>query len=254
MPEFAESPAAAPQVIVGDTVRVTNAPPGLVVTRAERSVAGAAAAPAAPRRRASLLDVRFSFGAAVDEAAPTPPPALAAADRDQAEFLSVEAFVPPAGERPLPRPSGATFETETMAELYLRQGLPDRALEIYRGLAERAPEEPRWAARIAELEAPDPEPAADAMLAAVSFDGFSLPTPRAPAAVAPRAADDARTAREVFGALARRGCARTGPAGRPDPRISRDDLAAAIAALSTAPLPLGGPNDHAFDDWLRGPA
>jgi hypothetical protein len=55
------------------------------------------------------------------------------------------------------------FETETMAELYIRQGLAAEGLEIYRRLAAQASDEPtrtRWRERIAELEAqlgPRPE-------------------------------------------------------------------------------------------------
>ena len=48
------------------------------------------------------------------------------------------------------------FETETMAELYIKQGLAAEGLEIYRRLAAQAPDEPtraRWRRRIAELEA-----------------------------------------------------------------------------------------------------
>ncbi len=44
-----------------------------------------------------------------------------------------------------------TFATETMAELYLQQGLPDRALAIYRELAERSPDDSSLQERIAEL-------------------------------------------------------------------------------------------------------
>jgi len=275
--ESADFPAIAPLVILGEHVRVTNAPPGLVVARADRPASPEPTAdrPPPPRRRSSLLDVRFHFAALPEDSAsavvspvapvvaaapapvPTPtaapldapPPALAAADRDQAEFLSVDAFAPGLGESPASRETTATFVTETMAELYLRQGLPDRALEIYRQLVDRTPTDARLRARLAELGAPEPEPAADAMLAAVSFDGFALPTPRSPSG-----ADDARSARDWFGALARRGIGQSAAPGRPAPRASSADLAAAIAALSTEPLPLGGANDHAFDDWLRGPA
>lgn len=45
------------------------------------------------------------------------------------------------------------FVTETMAELYLQQGLPDRALAIYRELTARVPEDARLAARLAEVSA-----------------------------------------------------------------------------------------------------
>ena len=259
------TPVVAPLVSVGESVRVSNAPPGLVVPR------GASAPPTpAPRRRTSLLDVRFHFAAPVDApvdapiAAPVVDPVVApvtvldaaAADRDQAEFLSVEAFVEPAEAPRAPRPSGGTFVTETMGELYLRQGLVERALEIFRLLSARDPGDARLRARVAELEGPEPEPAADAMLAGVSFEGFALPTPP----VGP-STEDGRTAREVFAALSRRGVASasspaTPPAGPPAggaaPRTSTADLAAAITALSTAPLPLGGAHDDAFDDWLRG--
>ena len=263
------APAVAPLVSVGETVRVFNAPPGLVVQRSS------APSPEAPRRRTSLLDVRFNFAAPVEEPvvapviasviAPVVEPVTvleaAAADRDHAEFLSVDAFVDPtdAPRAPhAPRPSGGGFVTETMAELYLRQGLVERALEIFRLLAARNPDDARLRARVAELEGPEPEPAADAMLSGVSFEGFALPTP--PMA---RATEEGRTARAVFAALSRRGVGPASPspspmivpmAGGPAPRTSAADLAAAITALSTAPLPLGGAHDDAFDDWLRGSA
>ncbi len=73
-----------------------------------------------------------------------------------------------------------TFATETMAELYLQQGFPDRALAIYRELAARNPEDSSLRERIAELTDVEEE----------------LPVPAA--------ATGARTAREFFGVLAYR--------------------------------------------------
>lgn len=48
----------------------------------------------------------------------------------------------------------ALFVTETMAELYLRQGLHERAVAIYRALITRTPDDPRLTARLAEILAP----------------------------------------------------------------------------------------------------
>jgi hypothetical protein len=73
-----------------------------------------------------------------------------------------------------------TFATETMAELYLQQGFPDRALAIYRELSARNPEDSSLRERIAELTDADD----------------AAPEPAAPSG--------ARTAREFFGVLAYR--------------------------------------------------
>jgi hypothetical protein len=43
--------------------------------------------------------------------------------------------------------------TTTLAEIYVQQGLLDRALAIYRRVAERTPGDERIAGRVAELEA-----------------------------------------------------------------------------------------------------
>jgi len=48
----------------------------------------------------------------------------------------------------------ALFVTETMAELYLRQGLHERAVAIYRALIARTPGDARLTARLAEILAP----------------------------------------------------------------------------------------------------
>ena len=75
----------------------------------------------------------------------------------------------------------SAFATETMAELYLQQGFPDRALAIYRELAARDPDNASLQERIAELtETEDAAPA---------------PAP---------SGKSARTAREFFGVLAYR--------------------------------------------------
>jgi hypothetical protein len=50
----------------------------------------------------------------------------------------------------------APFVTETMAELYLKQGFRDQALAVYRQLSDAAPADARLRARVAELQ-PEPE-------------------------------------------------------------------------------------------------
>ena len=56
---------------------------------------------------------------------------------------------------PTPPPAGdAELISPTLAELYFNQGLPDKAVEVYRRLLEREPHNERARARLAELEAP----------------------------------------------------------------------------------------------------
>jgi hypothetical protein len=50
------------------------------------------------------------------------------------------------------RSSEAEIATSTLAEIYVQQGLVDRALVIYRRLAQRSPGDARIATRVTELE------------------------------------------------------------------------------------------------------
>ena len=82
--------------------------------------------------------------------------------------------------------------TTTLAEIYVQQGLLDRALVIYRRVAERTPGDERIAGRVAELEAemerlrvggePLPSVSAPALV--------SEPLPAAAGATAPAASED----------------------------------------------------------------
>ena len=118
-------------------------------------------------------DDATAFGEAV-EPRPTPraaPPLYPPDPFGESAFDSVD-------ETPAP----SAFATETMAELYLQQGLTDRALTIYRDLAARNPEDTSLRDRVAELEeasAVAPEPTAST-------------------------GKSSRTAREFFGVLAYR--------------------------------------------------
>jgi pentatricopeptide repeat protein len=71
---------------------------------------------------------------------------------------------PPAiGARPAPnRPAAQrdALETNTLAELYVKQGLPDRAIDVYRSMLRVEPGNAAARRRLAELEAAAPAPAA----------------------------------------------------------------------------------------------
>jgi hypothetical protein len=60
-------------------------------------------------------------------------------------------------EEELSPTASAPFVTETMAELYLKQGFRDQALAVYRQLSDAAPGDARLRARVAELQ-PEPVP------------------------------------------------------------------------------------------------
>jgi tetratricopeptide (TPR) repeat protein len=117
-------------------------------------------------------------------------------------------------ESPEEEAAPSAFATETMAELYLQQGFPDRALAIYRDLAARSPEDASLIERVAELEE------ASAV---------------APLPVA--AARASRTTREFFGVLAYRRAPRGITSGEvapalfagPDASVSAADEVAATA-------------------------
>jgi len=54
----------------------------------------------------------------------------------------------------------------TLAELYFNQGFVEKAVEVYRQLVEREPDNDRLRRRLAELQAPRPAPASPAAPAA----------------------------------------------------------------------------------------
>ena len=76
----------------------------------------------------------------------------------------VRAAPPPAsGPDDAATRAGATpFSSSTLAELYFRQGLVDRAVEVYRQVLEEEPDNERARSRLAELESASPPPDARA--------------------------------------------------------------------------------------------
>ena len=198
-----------------------------------------------PPRRASLLDVRFTFGS--EGASPERGAASADPSADPSagpSALGADAL-PPAepASRPevVPAAPSPAFVTATMAELYRAQGMPERALDIYRTLLEREPGRTDLAVRVRELEAaasarapaPVGEPSS-AMLAALSFEDVRLPA----ADPVPDVGADL-SARAFFRALGERAVGGT----------IAHDLVAAAAAIGDAPLQATVALDDAFADW-----
>jgi tetratricopeptide (TPR) repeat protein len=78
----------------------------------------------------------------------------------------------------------------TLAELYFKQGFAEKAIEVYRQLIEREPENDRLRRRLAELQHPRPEIPAPKVRS--MSDVAPAPTPAtAPAEAAPAATDPA---------------------------------------------------------------
>ena len=76
--------------------------------------------------------------------APTPTPMAAAMAPPAAQPA------PPASPQPAPAPS--SLISPTLGELYFNQGFTDRAIEVYRELSAREPDNERLSARLRELE------------------------------------------------------------------------------------------------------
>ncbi|MFN0099400.1 MAG: tetratricopeptide repeat protein [Gemmatimonadaceae bacterium] len=165
-------------------------------------------------------------------------PALPAEPEDPANVALDETFEiePPSvgviatiDDEPASAAAPVTFVTETMAKVYLEQGLTDRAIDVYRQLVAQSPADEGLRDRLraletrsrASLEFDVPEGAvelsepapANAMLSAMSFDEVALETPAVaraarvtPAAPAsPVGAPSGPNVRDFFAAFARRG-------------------------------------------------
>jgi tetratricopeptide (TPR) repeat protein len=123
---------------------------------------------------------------AAEAAAATPPPDTPAFDEPvwiEPDTAAVQerggASVPPEPAEPEP------VVTETMAEVYARQGLLDNAVEVYRKLVEARPGDEGLAARLAELEAQvGPTPAGQGV---PTPEAQVMPTPEAQVMPAPEA-------------------------------------------------------------------
>jgi tetratricopeptide (TPR) repeat protein len=169
------------------------------------------------REVATLLDETLRQGSvtAAPPASPPPAPQRGHADRpvDPSPDFRPEDFggaaaaqprdawsppapgAPPSGPGPSPDPFGGAsdedaLQTNTLAELYLRQGLVDRAIEVYRGMLRVDPGNQKAARRLNELApagAPSPAPTVPAI--AAPPPAAAIPAvPELPARTSPTAA------------------------------------------------------------------
>ena len=119
----------------------------------------------------------MDFGDPLPDPAPAPMPAPVAAAPAEAPSSDSTS------------PAVAPFVTETMAELFAKQGLRDQALEVYRQLLSAKPGDVRLAARVAELQPANPEPAGQSIRDFLARFATLRPGERA-AATAPPSDED----------------------------------------------------------------
>lgn len=195
----------------------------------------------------------------------------------------------PAPETEADAPMPSVFVTQTMAELYVQQGIPARAVAIYRELVSRAPDDARLLARLHEVielgerqESSEPERLEDAhaiesafdfsedahriapladvteesILAGLSFEAISLPTPAPEGRGLDLPVGTGPSAREALRQLARQPVASR--ALRRPPVVPPLRPTARPTATETRPTKQVGSPPRAdltgedFDQWLRG--
>lgn len=161
------------------------------------------------------LDLPIELPAAADEALRIPPelpPSVIAAEAALMEFgdplpdpdpepAPVPAPVPEAPAEAHSSdgtsPADAPFVTETMAELLLKQGLRDQALGVYRQLLSAKPGDERLAARVAELQPANSEPAGQSIRDFLARFATLRPAERTAAAAPPSDDDFAPSTPEI---------------------------------------------------------
>ncbi|MBM3900298.1 MAG: tetratricopeptide repeat protein [Gemmatimonadetes bacterium] len=195
----------------------------------------------------------------------------------------------PAPETEADAPMPSVFVTQTMAELYVQQGILARAVAIYRELVSRAPDDARLSARLREVialgerqESSEPERLEDAhaiesafdfsedahriapladvteesLLAGLSFEAISLPMPAPDGMGLDLPVGTGPSAREVLRQLARQPVASR--ALRRPPVVPPLRPTARPTATETRPTKHVGSPPRAdltgedFDQWLRG--
>lgn len=195
----------------------------------------------------------------------------------------------PAPETEADAPMPSVFVTQTMAELYVQQGILARAVAIYRELVSRAPDDARLSARLREVialgerqESSEPERLEDAhaiesafdfsedahriapladvteesLLAGLSFEAISLPMPAPDGMGLDLPVGTGPSAREALRQLARQPVASR--ALRRPPVVPPLRPTARPTATETRPTKHVGSPPRAdltgedFDQWLRG--
>ena len=159
------------------------------------------------------------------------PPAVIAAEAELVYLVPPDDVAPPAPAPIEPPAASKPFVTETMAELFLKQGFREQALDVYRQLLAASPHDERLRARVAELQATpvarpvDTGPSVREFLARFA----SLRPGERAAAAAPPSADDfasfSTPAASAAPIPAQQGWSSPEPAPAPAPRSSGATLA-----------------------------
>jgi tetratricopeptide (TPR) repeat protein len=161
-PPSASAPSRPPRV--EPRVVPPILPPAAAVTTLLASPPRMPAEPSYDSDVAPTLPTARSPAFGLDEAAGSTLPAAVAAEETvfeaeaQLEPVEVARPVPPPASAPGDAATGAVapFSSSTLAELYFRQGLVERAVEVYRQVLDEEPGNERARSRLAELESARP--------------------------------------------------------------------------------------------------
>jgi tetratricopeptide (TPR) repeat protein len=137
-----------------------------------------------------------------------------------------------------------TFETATMAELYVRQGLRDKAIGVYRKLVAIKPNDVEIRTRLAQLEAAPADATSGTARAYFAALAVRQPVPR-------RGAESASPSDEMMETPPGGQANSDVPPGRPA-RPADDSLSLDSVFRTPSPTPSSGANDAAqqFRAWL----
>ena len=113
--------------------------------------------PPAPVEPAPAPPVRPAQPAVEAEPESNPVPGQPAAVTEAAEAGGTTEGSPPVSREPLPGPSDEDLSTETLADLYARQGLTDQAARMYQQLLAARPEDADLAQKLAQLQGAEPQ-------------------------------------------------------------------------------------------------
>jgi tetratricopeptide (TPR) repeat protein len=268
-------PTLEPVVVFEETIAEVAAPPGPVFELLE--VSQSAPAPVEVPELVEEPTVE-EYASRVDSPTEFEPVAVASADEAVPETATADVLAEP---EPEPEPESteapALIVTESMAELFLKQGHRELALAVYRQLAERSPESDSIRGSIARLEqelAPPPvlerRPAAAAVTGGRSVErrlqavlhapppstaSTVLPPAIEPTAEPTRPSQDALSLSAVFGDEPAPRPRAEEPAGASNAAEPSYDefFGAGPSEPAAAPAPRGDGEDlRQFNEWLKG--
>jgi tetratricopeptide (TPR) repeat protein len=149
--------------------------------------------PSAAIERSDATDFGALTSEAADAASQIPaelPPAVIAAEAELVYLVPPDDVpaAPARGSEPAP-PAQTPFVTETMAELFLKQGFREQAYDVYRQLLAASPHDERLRARVAELQ-PAPAAASGPNVREFLARMATRQPGQGPAAAAPPSTDD----------------------------------------------------------------